>query len=85
MTETCNPMINDEEWEQPQWVSDCIDHYWRTEKRGPSTGELLAWREADASCRMERGVVDADLNEVREETERQKVIWRETLDHLADQ
>lgn len=37
-----------------KWMSDCIDHYWRTEKRGPSTGELLAWREADASCRMER-------------------------------
>lgn len=44
------------EWKQPQWMTDCIEHYWRTQKRGPSTGELLAWREADASCRMEREV-----------------------------
>lgn len=29
-------------------------------------------------------VVNADLDEVREETERQKVIWRETLDWLAE-
>jgi hypothetical protein len=49
-------MTKPKEWEMPQWMNDCIDHYWRTEKRGPSTGELLAWHEADASCRMEREV-----------------------------
>lgn len=39
---------------EPQWMTDCIEHYWRTQKRGPSTGELLAWREGESSCRMER-------------------------------
>lgn len=43
-----------EELDMPQWIDECIDHYLAVEKRGPTTGELLAWREADASCRMER-------------------------------
>lgn len=36
------------------WMKKCIDHYLATEKRGPTTAEILGWREADASCRMER-------------------------------
>jgi hypothetical protein len=44
-------MIQPQEWRQPQWMTDCIDHYWDTEQRGPTTGELMAW----ASCRMEWG------------------------------
>lgn len=51
-----DPECQPQEWKQPQWMTDCIDHYFATEKRGPSIGELLAWREADASCRMEREV-----------------------------
>jgi hypothetical protein len=48
--------MSDEPWStDSRWMKDCIDHYWRTEKRGPTTGEILAWKEADASCRMERG------------------------------
>ena len=47
-------MTKPKEWEQPPWMSDCIDHYWRTAKRGPSFVELCLWREGDASCRMER-------------------------------
>ena len=38
----------------PPWVRDCIDHYMTAEKRPPTTMELLSWKEADASCRMER-------------------------------
>lgn len=40
--------------ELPQWMSDCVDSYMRTEKRPPTTRELLVWKEAGASCRMER-------------------------------
>jgi len=36
------------------WMHDCIDAYLITKNRPPTTAELLAWREADASCRMER-------------------------------
>lgn len=43
-----------EELNMPQWVEDCVDFYLSTEKRGPTVGELLAWGEADASCRIER-------------------------------
>jgi hypothetical protein len=41
-------------WEMPQWMKDCINSYESIEKRPPTFWELLAWREADASCRMER-------------------------------
>lgn len=41
-------------WEPPQWMNECIDHYMNSIGRPPTTAELLAWREAEASCRMER-------------------------------
>lgn len=47
-------MTKPKEWEQPQWMKDCIDHYWRTGKRVPSFIDFVMWREGDASCRMER-------------------------------
>jgi hypothetical protein len=42
-----------DEWKQPQWLTDCINHY-RRQGRVPSFADMLLWREADASCRMER-------------------------------
>jgi hypothetical protein len=39
----------------PQWMEECIDAYAAKEKRPPTTMEIMAWREAVASCRMEHG------------------------------
>jgi hypothetical protein len=38
----------------PQWMHDCINYYMEEEKRPPNTSDFLMWREAEASCAMER-------------------------------
>ena len=36
------------------WLNDCITCYLDEYGRPPTWFEMLMWREADASCRMER-------------------------------
>lgn len=39
--------------ELPQWMEDCIDHHEQTEGRLPTFWDFMAWKDAEASCRME--------------------------------
>jgi hypothetical protein len=41
-------------YEPPQWLNDCIEYHIDTYGRPPSTADIMAWKEAEASCRMER-------------------------------
>ena len=43
-----------EELTGPSWLNDCITCYFDEYGRPPTWFEMLMWREADASCRMER-------------------------------
>ena len=38
----------------PEWMDDCVRYYMGAHNRPPNTFELLAWKEATASVRMER-------------------------------
>lgn len=40
--------------ELPDWMNDCLRYYMSAHNRPPNTFELLAWKEAVASVRIER-------------------------------